>query len=115
MRLRWLWLSLSLVAATPANADGISGTYVGQGSGSAFPVQIVQTLGGQLTGRYEQTVLQSGGRLDQMSASITGASDGHTVVVTIKPSEFSADSIAASGTVEGSLLHLSGGSGSTKL
>ena len=44
-----------------------------------------------------------------MNAVITGAADGQTVVVTIKPSEFLSGTIAASGTIEGRLLHLSGG------
>jgi hypothetical protein len=68
-----------------------------------------------LTGRYEQTVLQPSGKLDQMIASIGGASDGHTVVVTIKSIEPLSAGIAASGTVEGSLLHLSGGGSGSKV
>jgi len=108
-------LLLGLVSTIPAYADGISGTYVAKGSNSAFLVQIVETAGGQLTGRYEQTVLEPNGTVKQLIASITGASDGHTVVVTIKPTELLSQSIAASGTVEGLLLHLSGGGGSTKV
>ena len=106
------WIVVGLLAATPAYADGISGTYVGKGSNSAFMIEIVETAGGQLMGRYEQTVLQSSGKLDQMIASITGASDGQTIVVTIKPTPtlFSIN-ITASGTINGTLLHLSGGGG----
>ena len=48
---------------------------------------MVETAGDQLTGRYEQTVLEPSGQIKQIIASITGASDGHTVVVTIKPTE----------------------------
>jgi hypothetical protein len=107
------WFVAGLVAATPAYADGISGTYVGKGSSSAFLVEIVETAGGQLTGRYEQTVLQPTGKLDQMIASIAGASDGQTVVVTIKPNtdQLFPSNITASGTIQGTLLHLSGGGG----
>ena len=61
-----------------------------------------------MTGRYEQTVLAPGGKLSRTTEAITGASDGQTVVVTIKPNGLSA-AITASGTVQGSLLHLSGG------
>jgi hypothetical protein len=115
MGLRSLWLVVGLVSATPAGADGISGTYIGTGANSAFLVQLVETPGGQVTGRYEQTVLEPNGNLKLMIASITGASDGHTVVVTIKPTELLSGGVTASGTVEGSLLHLSGGGGGTKI
>ena len=113
MRVLGQWFVAGLLAATPAYADGISGTYVGKGSNSAFLVEIVETAGGQLTGRYEQTVLQSSGKLDQMIASITGASDGQTIVVTIKPNtnQLFSINITASGTINGTLLHLSGGGG----
>jgi uncharacterized protein (DUF2147 family) len=78
-----------------------------------FLVQLVETAGGQLTGRYEQTVLQASGKLDQMIGSITGASDGQTVVVTIKPNtdQLFSSNITASGTIQRTLLHLSGGGG----
>jgi hypothetical protein len=107
------WLVAVLLATTPAYADGISGTYVGKGNYSAFLVQIVETAGGQLTGRYEQTVIGAHGKFDQMIASITGASDGQTVVVTIKPNtnQLFSSNITASGTIRGTLLHLSGGGG----
>jgi len=105
---RWIVFGL-LALSSPSYADGISGTYVGRGSNSVFLVQLVETNGGQLTGRYEQTLLQPNGKLEQMNASITGASDGRTVVVTIKPTELLSGSFTASGTIEGSALHLSGG------
>ena len=60
---------------------------MGKAPDIAFLVQMVETAGGRLTGRYEQTVLEPSGQLKQLIASITGASDGHTVVVTIKPTE----------------------------
>jgi hypothetical protein len=103
------WLLLGLLAASPAYADGISGTYVGQGANGAFLVQIVETAGGQVTGRFEETVLQPDGKLVRTIDSITGASDGQTVVVTLKAPELLSDSISASGTLTGTSLHLSGG------
>ena len=113
MRLPWQWIICGLAAISPAHADGISGTYVGKGPNSVSLVQVVETAGGQLAGRYEQTVLQPSGKLDQMIASITGASDGQTVVVTIKPNtdQLFSSNITASGTIQGTLLHLSGGGG----
>ena len=77
MRLILYWAIAAWIAVVvPASADGASGTYVGQGPYSAILMQIVETAGGQLTGRYEQTVLQPSGQLGQSNASVTGASDG---------------------------------------
>ena len=107
------WFAVALLTTTPSFADGISGPYVGSGSNSAFLVEIVETAGGQLTGRYEQTALQPDGKIDQKTASITGASDGQTIVVTIKPNtdQLFVSNITASGTIQGTMLHLSGGEG----
>src|SRR5260370_38257914 len=107
---RSIWWAICglVVAICPAHGDGISGTYVGQGQNIAVLVQLVET-GGQLTGRYEQVVLKPDGKLERMNAAVTGASDGRTVVVTIKPTELLSGTITASGTLEGSTLHLAGG------
>lgn len=115
MRLLGHWIILGIAVCGPAHADGVSGTYVGKGANSAFMVQLVETTGGQLTGRYEQTILKLDGKLEQTIASITGASDGQTVVVTIKTSDVLSASIMASGTIEGSKLHLSGGGNGSHL
>jgi hypothetical protein len=96
---------------TPASAERMSGTYVGKGWNAAFLVQVVESADGHLTGRYEQMVLRPNGKLDDMSATITGAADGQTVVVTIKPGEILSNTIAASGTMQGGVLHLSGSGG----
>jgi hypothetical protein len=102
---------MALAAVSPPHAAGVSGTYVGAGTDSAFLIQIVQTSGNQVTGRYEQTVMNNGGKLDVWNAAITGASDGQTIVVTIKPPDVLASSITASGTFQGTFLHLSGSGG----
>ncbi len=75
MRFGYSWAIGLMGLVSPAWAEGISGTYVGAGSNSAFLVQVVEATGGQLTGRYEQTVL-SDGKLNSMNASISGSSDG---------------------------------------
>jgi hypothetical protein len=104
-----LWLVPCNLLVAPALADGMSGTYVGKGDNSAFLIQIVQTGNGPLTGRYEQVVLQPDGKLDDMNAAITGATDGQTIVITITPTYLLAGSFPVSGTIEGHTLHLSGG------
>ena len=108
---RFLWILLCGLAMsiTSASAEDLSGTYIGKASNGAFLVQLVETGDGHLTGRYEQVLLQPDGKINDMNAVITGAVDRQTVVVTIKPSEFLSGTIAASGTIEGRLLHLSGG------
>lgn len=108
-RFWWILLCGLAIPIAPASAEDLSGTYIGKASNGAFLVQLVETSDGHLTGRYEQVLLQPGGKIDDMNAVITGAVDGQTVVVTIKPSEFLSGTIAASGTIEGRLLHLSGG------
>lgn len=115
LRLLWPILGSLMVTGTPALADGISGTYVGKGDNSAFLVQIVQADDGHLTGRYEQVVLQPDGKIEDMNAAITGATDGKTVAATIKPSELLAGSFAVSGTIQGRVLHLTGGGNGSNL
>ena len=110
-----LFLVAMIVTAMPALASGISGTYVGQGSNAAFLIQVVQTEDGRLTGRYEQVVMQTSGKLDNMNADLTGATDGQTVALTIKPSEFLGGSFAVSGTLAGQMLHLTGGGNGSSL
>ena len=107
---------LGLMAWTGiAFASGLSGTYVAETAISAFLVQIVETGNGQLTGRYEQFVLNSDGKTEDMSAPLTGAVNGQTVVVTIKPSGFFGGEIAASGEIRGDKLFLSAGAGKGNL
>lgn len=99
-----------LAALSPAaSADDLSGTWVAKGPQIAVLIQIVATDGGNLSGRYEQVVLQADGSLARMDATVTGSTDGHTIVLTIKPAEWLAGSFIASGTLNGSVLHLSGG------
>jgi hypothetical protein len=98
-----------------AAADDISGAYVGKGSNSAFLVQIVETKDGQLTGRYEEVVLQPTGKIDDNNAIVAGAVSGQTVVVTIKATEFLGGSIVASGAIDGRALHLTGGGNGVNL
>ena len=96
----------------PAEADELSGTFVGAGSDGAYLIQMVRSADGTLTGRYEQLVVQTTGQLNDTDAAITGASDGRTVVITIKPNTLFSGSFSASGTFDGQILHLKGGNGS---
>jgi hypothetical protein len=97
-----------MLALGSACADTLSGTYVGGAANGAVLIQLVDNNAGQLTGRYEQMVLGDTGKMDRRSASIVGASDGHTVVLTIKAIEPLSANLIASGTLERDELHLSG-------
>jgi hypothetical protein len=103
------WCMLYALPATPAFAD-LSGTYVASGPNIAVLLQIVETNGQNLTGRYEQVVLQNG-KIDDMNATLTGAVNGDVVVATLKPDVFLASDIPVSGNVQGDVLHLTGGDG----
>jgi hypothetical protein len=99
----------ALMIAGPVYAEGISGTYIGKNPTSAFLIQIVQTSDGRLTGHYAHITLQANGKLQKTNASITGASDGHTVALTIQSTVPLSGSLSLSGTIDGSLMHVSGG------
>lgn len=104
-----LVLCAELMSVRPVYAEGISGTYVETNPTSAFLIQIVQTSDGRLTGHYAQIALQPDGRIQETNASITGASDGHTVALTMQSTVPLSGSLSLSGTLEGTLLHVSGG------
>ena len=89
--------------------NSASGTYVGKASNGAYLVQIVQTDGGHLSGRYEELVLQPEGKVRDLNAGLTGEINDQTIVLTMKPNELLAGSITLSGSLEHGHLHLSGG------
>lgn len=102
-------LVLWLLQSAGAIAGGLSGTYVASSPDAAFLLQIVETGGGQLTGRYEDVALKPSGELVDTNAALSGAVNGGTVVATIKPTELLSGSITVSGTFDGRTLHLTGG------
>ena len=103
-----IWLILFTTAFSWTN---MSGTYVGKGPTLAVMVQLVETSGGNFTGRYEQVSLKPDGQIEDMNATITGTRDGETVVATIKTVDFFAAAVPVSGTYRGGVLHLTGGTG----
>ena len=105
---RILFMLCALFTAVPAWAD-MSGTYVGKGPTLAVMIQIVETSGGNFTGRYEQVALQADGKIEDTNATISGARNGETIVATIKTADFFAASVPVSGTYRGGVLHLTGG------
>jgi hypothetical protein len=105
-----LVIATTLALCCPALADsGISGTYVARVGNGAIFIELVETDNGRLTGRYEQMVLQPNGALSNMNASVTGAVNGTSVVVNIKPNGILTEAFTASGTYQSGNLSLSGG------
>ena len=110
--MRWTIRSLIIagsLALSEAHAGGTSGTYVGHGQNAAFMMQLVEDDRGNVSGRFVQVRLSSQGAVEESNWSTTGAIDGETIVVTLKPTELVSGNIAASGTINSSGLHLSGG------
>jgi hypothetical protein len=103
-----LIVAFVVVLSSPAGAT-ISGTYVGSGPDIAVLMQLVETNGGQLSGRYEQQKVIIGNKIEQLNASVSGTSDGQTVVLQIRPTEVLASAYVLSGTISGSVLQISGG------
>lgn len=107
---RVLFTALIVAMADPALADsGISGAYVARAVNASVFIELVETDRGHLAGRYEQVVILPSGKLDDMNASITGAINGTSVTVAIKPDGFLTTPFSASGTYQGSTLSLSSG------
>jgi hypothetical protein len=70
---------------------------------------LVEANSGQLSGRYEQRKMIGGNRLEQLNASVTGTSDGQTIVLQVRPTEVLAGTYVLSGTISGSIVQLAGG------
>jgi hypothetical protein len=101
-------VAISFLITSCAEA-AISGTYVGSGPDIAVLLQLVETNGGQLSGRYEQQKVVAGNRIEQLNASVSGTADGQTVVLQVRPTEVVAGTYVLSGTISGSVLQISGG------
>ena len=95
------FLALGLIA--PTSAAGLSGTFINTSENVAILVQIVETDGGALTGRLEQSQLKATGEVETFSLAFYGVTRAGTVVLTLKPSGFT-----LSGTFDGTVLHLAG-------
>lgn len=90
------------------HAASLSGTYVGNGPDVAILLQLVESSGGQLSGRYEQAKLVSGPKLERYSAIAKGNVDRGTVVLQWKSTELLSGTFSASGTTDDNSLKLSG-------
>ncbi len=98
-----------VVAPAMAFSDEISGICVARTQTAAFLLQLVETPDGRVVGRFEQLVLQPNGTTVDTNASITGAANGRSVVLSIRPTGLLPTVIPASGSVRGQVLRVAGG------
>lgn len=110
-----IFCAVSVAAISSAAGGGLSGTYVASSPDAAYLIQVVETAGGQLTGRYEEVQLKPSGELVDTNASLSGAVNNGTVVATLKPTELLSGSVTVSGTFDGRMLHLAGGGNGAKI
>lgn len=103
-----LTLILTVIAAPSLAQSGLSGTYVSASPRSAEMIFIVQTPDGRLTGRLESATLNRTGAIRRSSATLEGAADGMTLLLTPRSILLSLGSPASfSGVIEGGDLNLS--------
>jgi hypothetical protein len=107
-RLFW-WLAGALIAIiSPLHAGSLSGTWVASGPDIAVMLQLVDS-GGPVVGRFEQVQIASGARLERMIGAVNGNTDGETIALSIKPTEYFSGSLALSGTISSDEIRLTGG------
>jgi hypothetical protein len=105
----WFLAMIMTVMAGPSLAEpGVSGTYVSASPRSAEMIFIVQTPDGRLTGRLESATLNRTGAISRSSATLEGAADGTTLMLTPRSILLSLGSPSSfSGVIDGDDLNLS--------
>lgn len=104
----FLALILTVTAGASLAEPGISGTYVSASPRSAEMIFIVQTPDGRLTGRLESATLNRTGAISRSSATLEGAADGTTLMLTPRSILLSLGSPPSfSGVIDGDDLNLS--------
>lgn len=80
-----------LAAGRVASAGNPSGTYVGLYTNAADLLQIVERPDGSLLGHFEQVILSADGiGINRLNASVSGAVNGETLVLTLRPADVDA-------------------------
>lgn len=86
----------------------ISGTYISQTPNSVHMIRLVETGDGKLSGQIENVLLTDTGNIDDISATVEGATDHKNLNLTIQ-STLIPITVTASGTREGSNIVLTFG------
>lgn len=91
-----------------ARAGGLTGTYVARSEMGAALVQLVETSDGRVTGRFDQSLVTDKGTVETRTASLNGAADGPSAVLTLTAEQFLGGSASVSVTLSGAELVLTG-------
>lgn len=98
-------------AVAPVQAQSWSGVY-GAGNRTAFTsVELVQTDGGAVVGRFKQYKAGSDGKLELLDAPLSGAVSGNTFVGKIEARWFEGATTTLSGNRSGGRVELTGSGG----
>lgn len=90
------------------SAAGLTGTYVTRSDTAAVIILLVQTGDGRVTGRLEQSLVTDKGTVETKAASLNGAADGSTAVLTLAAEQFLGGAATVSATLTGDQLLLTG-------
>lgn len=85
----------------------ISGAYLATSSDTVLCLQLVQAPDSRLTGQFNISALQPGGKINRRSIAITGAVDGENVTI-MSNGLFGYQIGTLSGTAQGNTLTLTG-------
>ncbi len=76
--------ALAVLSAPAAWSTGFTGTYVASGPQVSFFVQLVESAGGNVVGRFKLVELDKSNKLQRMEAPLSGAANGDLLVAKIE-------------------------------
>ena len=104
---RFLTVVLVLLAASPARASDITGTYVGSGPKVAAMLVVVETTEGAVTGRLLFYTVGDQGKTTTTDLVVSGTERNGTFVGQVRTDAFLSDHLTISGSVGGGSVNLS--------
>jgi hypothetical protein len=109
--MRSLVLLLSITTAASAYSATWSGTYVGGGPGVSFYVQLVESQGGAIVGRFKQVSVDKDNKLSTIDSPLNGAASGDHFVGKIETGWANGGNIVVSGKRVPGGIQISGANG----
>jgi hypothetical protein len=88
--------ALAMLSSSAWSAT-LSGTYVGSGPGVSFYVQLVESQGGAIVGRFKQVSVDKDNKLSSLDAPLNGAASGDQFVGKIEAGWANGGNIVVSG------------------
>ncbi|KAF3462092.1 hypothetical protein ACQCP0_21065 [Ralstonia pseudosolanacearum] len=89
--------------------NNVSGGYIAKPPGTVVWLQLVETPDKHLTGQLDTASIDKSGKLVYLNAPVTGAINGESISISLKPQALLASSVQLAGTFKGGLLTLRGG------